>query len=389
MCVLVTVISAFVLLGVAPAHAQEAEAYWELVPELRIGHVDRADYALTEVDQLAIGHDGEMYIGQQMEGIIRVYNRAGDFIREIGGRGEGPGEFVTLGDFGWRADSLWVIDWPQQRVAFFDRSGEHLATQRVVGPLLRHSSRPATANAVLKDGTLLAIPTVRSRHIADGTIKLLPILRLDRSGVLLDTLGMLNPRGAKGSVWVGDKRATFGLFIKSNTLWKPTIDGSSIVVVHRPIADSGDRGHFQIDKILISGDTAFSRRYRYSPKPVPSGSADAAIAQLASNLQLIGFTPIQAGRLASDSMRVPHYQAPVSSLVTGRDGSIWLRREGLRGDEVNWVVLDARGEIVMNVRAPSDLEILQASREQVWGVVKDDLDVPYVIRYRVSRFDSR
>jgi NAD(P)H-nitrite reductase large subunit len=76
-------------------------------------------------------------------------------------------------------------------------------------------------------------------------------------------------------------------------------------------------------------------------------------------------------------------QLSVSHVVAGRDGTIWLRREE-RGGVTRWEVLDASGSVVARLDVPAALRILAADRTDVWGVETDDLDVPYVVRYRVE-----
>jgi hypothetical protein len=51
---------------------------------------------------------------------------------------------------------------------------------------------------------------------------------------------------------------------------------------------------------------------------------------------------------------------------------------------VRWEVLDAAGRVVAGLEAPAALRVLAADRHQVWGVETDDVDVAYVVRYRVE-----
>lgn len=73
----------------------------------------------------------------------------------------------------------------------------------------------------------------------------------------------------------------------------------------------------------------------------------------------------------------------MSHVAAGRDGTTWLRREDAGGGTVKWLVLDAAGSPLAEVGAPAGLTILEARRDLVWGVEHDELDVPYVVRYRV------
>lgn len=96
----------------------------------------------------------------------------------------------------------------------------------------------------------------------------------------------------------------------------------------------------------------------------------------------------EAEDLIRESLFLPAHLPPVTALVAGQDGSIWLQRERGIGGEAEWWVLD--GELALQARivAPRDLEIMDASTEHVWGVRKDELGLEFVERYRIGRLRS-
>jgi hypothetical protein len=55
---------------------------------------------------------------------------------------------------------------------------------------------------------------------------------------------------------------------------------------------------------------------------------------------------------------------------------------------VVWNVLDDVGNPVAMVRTDADITLFQVDRDAAWGVETDDLDVPYVVRYRLQRPNS-
>lgn len=94
-------------------------------------------------------------------------------------------------------------------------------------------------------------------------------------------------------------------------------------------------------------------------------------------------TPARAEELARESLYLPAYHPPVSQLLLGRDGSMWLKREGHSADSVDWLVLSPQGEVVGTVTTPLTLSIQAAEMERVWGMETDELDVPYLVRYAI------
>ena len=61
-----------------------------------------------------------VYVLQPQEGRVRVFTREGDFVRYLGGEGEGPGEMLNPSGMGWHGSRLWVADWGTTRFTLFD-----------------------------------------------------------------------------------------------------------------------------------------------------------------------------------------------------------------------------------------------------------------------------
>ena len=83
--------------------------FWTATLVAEIGDESSEEYALTRVGGLALTSGGHLVVSQPQEGRLRVYDREGSFIRYIGRKGEGPGEFrfypSSLSILG---DTLWV-----------------------------------------------------------------------------------------------------------------------------------------------------------------------------------------------------------------------------------------------------------------------------------------
>jgi hypothetical protein len=71
----------------------------------------------------------------------------------------------------------------------------------------------------------------------------------------------------------------------------------------------------------------------------------------------------------------------VETAVVADDGSVWL---GLQGHSPpQWLVLDSAAAPVARVTGEPTLRILVIREGEVWGVIRDELDVPSLVRYRV------
>ncbi|HUE97041.1 MAG TPA: hypothetical protein VMN39_10295, partial [Longimicrobiaceae bacterium] len=89
------------------------------------------------------------------------------------------------------------------------------------------------------------------------------------------------------------------------------------------------------------------------------------------------------------AMYVPRHFPPVTAAAHGDDGSLWLQREEVPDADREWWVLDREGELVASVTLPARFRLKLIRADVLWGVEWDDLDVPYVVGYRIRRSHGR
>jgi hypothetical protein len=379
-----TLVISAILAGTSTvAHAQIER--WALTPDLRIGSLDEAEYALSRVGQIGIGQDGVMYVLEPDDGLVRVFDSNGRFLRSIGGKGEGPGEFRAPQQLGWVGDTLWVTDDRLGRISLFSSHGKLISTI-TFSSARELPSVPAVPRALLSNGSVIAVGRVEAANVArTGTSSTIPILRLGRNGQVLGTLGRYSL--AHQSLILRSDRGvqvlTFQPF-RDNLLWRVEPSGRSVVLVDRPAASRGGDAYFRVTKLNTNGDTLFSKRYRYKPQPVSRRLADSLIA-VAIRRADIFTTRSAAERAVRHAIYLPQFHPPVTDLVVGQDGTVWLRREDFGSGRISWNVLDERGRVTATLAVPSNLHIQQAERRRVWAVEHDDVGVPYIVRYRVQR----
>ena len=71
-------------------------------------------------------------------------------------------------------------------------------------------------------------------------------------------------------------------------------------------------------------------------------------------------------------------------MVLARDGSVWLSTgpDGLGHDD--WLVLDSDGRPIGRVKLPVGLDVLVIDPPHLWASETDELDVPYLVRFRIE-----
>jgi len=143
-----------------------------LVEELSIG-VDAGDepYMFGRIDGLAATED-RIYVLDRAVPTVRVYNKQGRHLRDIGRQGGGPGEFQRPSDIKIDAEAgrLYVRDYIQDRMTLFDLEGRLIDTWSFDGGF--STSRPMVLGV---DGRLY-IPEIieRGDQASDRRVGMVP-----------------------------------------------------------------------------------------------------------------------------------------------------------------------------------------------------------------------
>jgi hypothetical protein len=162
-------------------------------------------------------------------------------------------------------------------------------------------------------------------------------------------------------------------------------DGNSFFVVDRPVPSTRGTASFRVTKIRPRGDTTYSRLFRAPAVAVTPASADSLVdAEVRRQAPTLRGTGLPIRTAIREALALPRFQPTVTAAVAGRDGTVWLRREALGRDTVEWTVLNPAGHLQARVELPTRVRIYEAELGRIWGVELDDLDVPWIVRYTVT-----
>ena len=128
--------------------------------------------------------------------------------------------------------------------------------------------------------------------------------------------------------------------------------------------------------------------FAYRPRPLRDQEAEQVYREMAERFGRNRNITAAPARIASDlrsSVPTPRFYPAVTELISGDDGSIWLRRETPSQGQEEWQVFSAEGEILGRVRLPEGLRLHGADARRVWGVMRDELDVSFVEVYALDR----
>jgi hypothetical protein len=358
---------------------------WTVIEELRIGSVDDENQMLTAVQDIVVDGTGRVYVAQPQDNVVRVFDEEGRFVRTIGGPGQGPGEFERLVAIGLLADTLYAADLTSRRVAFFSLEGDLLGTVTIRPPVEPPFSAFG-ADMMYADGSVMA-PVGVPVGMPGLDVSRVPWLRVNRQGEILDTLATSSYEGR----WTSTEGSNGDPVIINQTFDDEALiavarDGTRVARVERPAASAAAASSFRVTVTdPFSDDTVFSRTYDYLPVRMDQAIADSAIAQSA-RVRLRFFASAAAAEAAvREAMTVPEYFLPASRAEYSETGELWLKREDLPDADQTWWVIDDRGDIVARVTLPVGFDPRLFRADEIWGVMPDELDVPYVVKYGIVR----
>ncbi len=365
-------------------------------PELRIGTVEGdPDYIFGPVFALEPGPDGMLYSLHFQEATVRRWTPEGLPAGSVGRAGEGPGEFERPVDMGFFGDSLWVWDMGAYRASYFDLGGEFVGSASppvAFGSLEESPPRPSRP---FRDGTFLGRQPAWSHLVATGELTETSVVRMDADGgnhTLLwnepheprDGLALMDDNGVTGSFG----RQPFGDGVRH------TVFEAGLIVVERRAWTGEGEPVVTLTRIDLAGDTLFRRAIPYTPEPLPGERLDSAIRATtdAWHRDESGVTKDALEARIREATYKPAYLPAVGVARVMGDGNIWLERYSpVRSGTGEWLkewwILDIDGEPKARAHLPPDLRVMYVGEEVIWGTERDELDVEYIVRYRLVKED--
>lgn len=352
-----------------------------LVEEVRIGTVDGDErYVLGRVASVAVTSDGTIWVADAQLAAIRRYDRRGEHIDDVGGEGEGPGEFSShLQSLRVLADGT-VAAWDPglRRISRFDAAGRYLASMQVPSNGVVGGIKPFEVDTA---GHFYAIswtsvgspPEVRIRSFW---------IRLAPDGEVLDSVRVAGSHigGTVHAVREWSALSPHGYLVAGR---------NDEYALHRPLHDG---------RIL---------RIERSWEPVRYEGAERAETQRLEDHF--------AERNGREPRRIPMAKPAWSDLDADAEGRVWVERYGVgffapetpgerdrreRYDNpprewrhpIVYDVIEPRGRYLGTLRFPgfttsmpnNRVEIALARGNLVWVVEHGEYDEQYVVRYRLE-----
>lgn len=348
-----------------------------VLEDLSIGVIEGDEaYMFADVAAVAVGAGDTVYALDSGTKQIKVYDPAGQHVRTFGGEGGGPGEFQEPSHMTFLGDTLAVFDWRMRRLTYLSGNGAVFGTARTELP-----ATFASGIARLDDTTLVLHVTagysMPPQPEKEGKAWL---LRVALDGRILDTL-----LETLGRDMVPYRTETFLTVIAApfprGPRWDIAPDG-------RIAYGRGERYEIGVYEYRAEATDSIGRLTTLirSNQP-PQTVTDADIATYRSRwLGRENLTPESRRRFEAvlGAATYPTTWQAFDALKFDASGRLWVRRPPREADTlVSWDVFDPDGRLARTVAVPKDLSVHVITGEAIYGVMRDELDVQYVRRFRL------
>lgn len=355
-----------------------------------IGEGDgRPEYEFFRVRAAFRLSDGTTVVANAGTSELRYYDEEGRWLRSLGRRGQGPGEFEFLYSAdAMQGDTVFAWDHMPHRVTLFPPGEEAPITFTVslAGERVPYAGRTALVvperATVTYSGEIWVVPATPyhllsgRRRTQDGGSAIQPdrvaapgvyhfrppLYRIDRAGEVAQRTEPVP--GDPWAVLEGPRMNTwpFGGWLE--------LDGGSETLV---------AGRGAEPEVWVA-----SRDGRARPVELDLSPARAITDQIWDEMtarRMQSLADFYAAIPRPDS--IPHY----SSLVMDDEDRIWLGEYHVTidiGPERRWEVFDLDGSRLATLHLPADLTVTDVRDGYLTGVVRDDFDVERVVVYRID-----
>ena len=313
---------------------------------------------------MAVDDIGRLWVLERQASELRLFSSSGEHVRTVGREGSGPGEFnqpvrVDVGPEG----RLWVMDPQNARLSVFDSAGVYIEALRAMGGFVILPWR----GGFDRDGYYYApVPELEPEfRVALG--------RFDRSYTVLDTISLPTDPVEREFYEIvdGSSRMRAGVPFQGGLRWALSTSGT----VWALITDQ-----YRMFEFTTGGDTLRSVTTSFDPLSVTSQ-------ERADALEDLKWFTDQGGRV--DLSRIPDQKPAAGFFFLDDQDHAWVSRITAESDEDQSLdVFNPTGQYMGTIVAPFRLQpspIPFVREGSLYGVVLDELDVPYVVRARIVR----
>lgn len=356
-----------------------------IVPEMKIGELDGADeYTFGAIAEMAVTGEGDLYVFDRQAMQLRRYDSQGTFVRNVGRKGGGPGEYDRVNGLAVGPDGrVFLWDAGNARVTIYSPQGEPLGTWRMQGGFY-------TSSALQLDSAGRIYTRVST--FGDDVSQWKQILvRYGDGGTPVDTFQVPSFDMPKYDIVARREGSTSqsNVPFSPNTVWTFGPHGRFVY---------GRSDQYAIYRALEGGRVL---RMERDAQPVAVSADEKAEREASATFSMRRTDP--AWRW--NGPPIPDTKPYFTSLRVAEDGRIWARIS--QPGEINpdadtartepdrppplryrepqvWDVFAPDGRFLGQVALPYGFTLWAQRGDHVWGVQRDELDVQSIVRARIE-----
>ncbi len=313
------------------------------------------------ISRLAVDERGRLYLSTDA---INVYDSDGAYVRSIGRKGRGPGEFQTIHNFKIRNNRLYVYDANLSRISVFNLDSFALEGELIIPQV--SGKRGLGEFAVKKDGSLIiGMKEIRKLSNTGITERYMHYFFMDGSGIV-----------EKDEFTVTKWKSYYKVQTLSGTSYPP-------VPFHRTTIFSlspSDRmyyawtGSIAIKVLDSSGNYKRGIYYPYKNKRI-SGEMD-----YPNVYHVLNIIP-ETKRVLGNDLPITH--PAIAHFFVDDEERIWLATIEANKEMYEWRVLTKRGDLLAKFKWPANRIIKAVKQGTAYVAEREDGD-PKVMVYKLN-----
>ncbi len=348
----ITVLPSSTLFG--QPRAEEAEiAFTEI---LRLGEdTDENAYLFGLIVDLAVDSKDRILIADHQPPSVAVFSVDGEWLGSVGGVGEGPGEYVSVGDVDvGPSDSVYVMDWKKRILRVYDPT-DFTYVRQIRFPDDEDWGAATSAVGVSHHGPIMTYNTM----------------------ILSDNVGKPRHSYVVLTSWAGERirelarLPSIEMYVRLSPDRGPVV--SEIKFVRYPVFRlsasqllySGWNAEIDILVTSLAGDTVRTIRRPHDPVPLTRDDIPA--------------------RLDAEARKIyPEFKPAYSYFVIDDQDNIWIKdyvEVEPSASEARWQVLDFEGRMIGQVLLPRTLilYVIDTANALAYGTLRNEAGEDLVV----------
>lgn len=351
---------------------------------------EQGDLLIGRITAAAVGPDKKVYLGDNDQKQVHVFDDSGRYLKSFGREGNGPGEFSMINRIAVQGTTIHVFDMLQQRISRFNtedlrfRNSISLAdpstSQQTNGSMVMARSRASEIH-VLPNGDYL-VPT---RDFSDPDAIKTSLYGADGS---LKNENLVTFRGGQDMVSRGNTRIIANLPFMRMT----RISVSPTGLIHTNWSETVEIHHYDLNGKKTSSFTHATRNKRLNRSEV---------IEMMQNVQTTGTRVTFGGGGGVQSSGPP----PIEQMLQNFElPDTWPAVTGIFADALDrtwvssfsddlnnrtWYLFEKNGRLLGIFEWPMSKTVVHADREYAWVLDRRQDDLDRVIKMKIELTGSR